>query len=231
MATSSPAAGGVPGPFVGATIVDLTMTFGPEITPVPGHPCAEIVPLHTHETHGRSNSIVRFSIHTGTHIDAPYHFDPRGRTIDQVPLDQLLRPAVLCDLRTRAAPQRAFTRADLQAGGLLPGTLRGCIPVLYSGWSAEHYRAPNFYTHNPYLDPDVASWLKEEGIAALAVDFAVDPAEPYPCHQVLLGAGIPLIENLIGLDRLDRREFTLIAFPTKIGGGNGGQARVAAVYT
>src|SRR5688572_11574194 len=144
MASSSPVSGPVPGPFVGATIVDLTMTFGPDITPVPGHPCAEIVPLHEHATHGRSNSIIRFSIHTGTHVDAPYHFDPDGRTMDQVPLDQLLRPAVLCDLRDAAAAEHAFSRADLERGGLVPGTLRGRIPVLYSGWSAEHYRAPDF---------------------------------------------------------------------------------------
>ena len=218
------------GPLAGATIVDLTMTFSPDITPVPGHPCAEIVPLHEHATHGRSNSIVRFSIHTGTHIDAPYHFFPNGLTMDQVPLDRLLRPAVLCDLRERATPQRPFTRADLEAGGLEAGNLRGRIPVLHSGWSAEHYQAPDFYTRNPYLAEDTARWLAAEGIAALAIDFAVDPAEPYPCHQILLGQSIPLIENLIGLDALGRREFTLIAFPTKIGGGNGGQARVAAVY-
>ena len=219
-----------PFPLVGATIVDLTMTFGPEITPVPGHPCAEIVPLHEHATHGRANSIVRFSIHTGTHIDAPYHFHANGETIDQVGLDRLLRPAVLCDLRERAEPQRPFTRADLEAAGLRAGELRGHIPVLFSGWSAAHYTAPDFYTHNPYLDEAAARWLRDEGISALAVDFAVDQAEPYACHVVLLGAGILLIENLIGLDRLDRREFTLVAFPTKIGGGNGGQARVAAVY-
>ena len=206
------------------------MTFSPEITPVPGHPCAEIVPLHEHATHGRSNSVVRFSIHTGTHVDAPYHFFPDGLTMDQVPLERLLRPAVLCDLRERAAPRRPFTHADLEAGGLAAGGLHGRIPVLYSGWSAAHYTAPDFYTHNPYLAEDAAGWLSEEGIAALAVDFAVDPAEPYACHQVLLGQGIPLIENLIGLDRVEQREFTLIAFPTKIGGGNGGQARVAAVY-
>ncbi len=214
----------------GATIVDLTMTFGPDLTPVPGHPCAEIVPLHEHATHGRSNSIVRFSIHTGTHIVAPYHFFADGLTIDQVPLDRLLRPAVLCDLRERAAPQRPFERADLEAGGLAPGSLRGRIPVLFAGWSAEHYRAPDYYTRNPYLSEDAARWLAAEAIAALAIDFSVDAGEPYPCHQILLGAGVPLIENLIGLERLDRREFTLIAFPTKIGGGNGGQSRVAAVY-
>ncbi|HZU07967.1 MAG TPA: cyclase family protein [Chloroflexota bacterium] len=218
-------------PLVGATIVDLTLTFSPAITPVPGHPCAEIIPLHEHATHGRSNSIVRFSIHTGTHIDAPYHFFPDGATIDRVPLDQLVRPAVLCDLRPYAAPRRAFTQADLEAGGLAPGTLAGRIPVLFSGWSAAHSCAPDFYTANPYLDPAAARWLVAEGIAALGLDFAVDPAEPYPCHQVLLGAGIPLIENLIGLDQLERREFTLVALPMKIGGGNGGPARVAALYT
>ena len=70
--------------------------------------------------------------------------------------------------------------------------------------------------------------MVEVGIVALAMDFSVDGAYPYPCHQILLGAGIPLIENLINLDQINRSEFTLMAFPLKIDGGDGAPARVLA---
>ncbi len=210
-------------------IIDLTLTFSSEITPVPGHPRATIAPWHLHEVHARSNSLLFFSIHTGTHVDAPYHFHREGATIDQVPLDRLIRPAVLCDLRPRARSRQPVTVADLEASGLAGRSLEGTIPVLFSGWAARAWNQPNLYAEHPYLDPAAAEWLARQRISALGLDFAVDPGEPYPCHLVLLGAGIPLIENLVNLDQIGQQDFTLIALPHKVHGGNGGQARVAAM--
>ena len=63
----------------------------------------------------------------------------------------------------------------------------------------------------------------------LAMDFSVDGHYPYPCHQILLAAGIPLIENLINLDHIDSSEFTMIALPLKIEKGDGAPARVLAI--
>jgi arylformamidase len=187
-------------------------------------------PITTHERDGRSNTKVVFSIHTSTHIDAPYHFYAGATTIDQVPLETLVGKAYLCDLRAVAEPGRALSVADLQAGGLPPEEqLRGSRPVLFANWAGPRWNTPDLYHGNPYLANETAEWLVEAGIAALALDFSVDEAYPYPCHQILLGAGIPLIENLINLDQIPTREFTLIALPLRVEGGDGGPARVLAM--
>ena len=66
-------------------LIDLSMTLGPEVEPVPGHPHFHSQPLTTLERDGVNNSLITLSIHTGTHIDAAYHFIQSGQTIDQIP--------------------------------------------------------------------------------------------------------------------------------------------------
>ncbi len=209
-------------------ICDLTMPLGSATTPVPNHPRVELTPLHTHERDGLSNTILRCSVHTGTHVDAPFHFVPDGLTMDQVPLERLIGPAWHCDLLGH--PRAPITVGELISGGLpQDGVLSGCIAVLNSGWADDHWNSEQLYTGNPYLDPQAATWLRDQGLLAVAVDFAVDREPPYPVHRVLLGAGIPIIENLIGLSRLPRSGFLIFALPAKIVGGNGGGARVVAL--
>ncbi|MFQ5859803.1 MAG: cyclase family protein [Anaerolineae bacterium] len=214
----------------GARLVDLTLPWSPECTPVPGHPPIQIEPLHTHTADGLSNSIARFSLHTATHIDAPYHFHADGLTIDRVPLDRLIAPATLVDLRSLARPGEAIRTAELWAAGVSADEdLSGRVVVCFTGWAADMWNTPDFYRGNPYLDEAAAGWLARREIAALGLDFSVDRGAPYPNHQLLLGRGIPLIENLINLDRIGRREFVIAALPLPVAGGNGGPARVVAL--
>lgn len=216
-------------------LIDLSIPWGPEIEPVPNNPRIFYVPINQHELQGYSTGYATFSIHTGTHIDAPYHFIRDGLTMEQVPLEWLNGPAVLLDLRTMTRPGRAFTVEIIRTAAGNPAELRDRRVVLWSGWAQEKWNDPAFYRDNPYLSNEGAQWLVDSGARALAVDFAVDggppkpPGQPkYPVHLITLGADVCLIENLINLDKIGRRHFTLIAMPVPIKGGNGGPARVAA---
>ena len=71
-------------------LIDLSLPLTTNVTVVPGHPTLSFHPIHTHETHGRSNTEMHASIHTGTHCDPPYHFVPGGKTIDQMPLERFM---------------------------------------------------------------------------------------------------------------------------------------------
>ena len=205
------------------------MPFSPRVTPLEGHPRILLKPITTHENEGRSNTEVLFSIHTGTHIDAPYHFYKNGLTIDQVPLEKLVGKAYLCDLRGIANSGTALELSHLQAAGVPPADrLRGNRLVLFADWAAPRWEREVLYQGNPYLAESTAEWLVKIGLDTLALDFSVDKASPYPCHQILLGAGIPLVENLVNLDQVGVREFTLIALPLKIEKGDGAPARVLA---
>ncbi len=82
-----------------AKIIDLTLTLGEEATVGPGHPPVILAPMHIHDEHGRSNTRMIFSIHTGTHVDVPYHFFSDGLTVDKFPLERLMGTAVKIDIR------------------------------------------------------------------------------------------------------------------------------------
>lgn len=210
-------------------IIDLSLVWSSDITPVPGLPAIRMSPLHTHERDQRSNTLAEFSIHTGTHVDSPYHFVPDGTTVDALPLERFYGPATKMDLREIAEPGVAIGREALQRNGLRPdGAMSGRLLVLHTGWAAAHWSSEDFYTQNPYLSEDAARLIVDSAPLALAVDFSVDNGVPHPIHRILLRAGIPLIENLINLDQLPAT-FILCAAPVKVERGDGGPVRAFAV--
>ncbi|WP_286886523.1 cyclase family protein [Aneurinibacillus sp. UBA3580] len=210
-------------------LVDLTMPWGPEVQPLKGHPSITFTPITTHEVEKRSNTEVLFSIHTGTHIDSPYHFFSDGKTIEQIPLDVFIGPALLVDVREVAKPNHEITLDELKtAGGLTEELVQGKRLVLWGDWASKHWNSKELYENNPYLSQEAAMWLRDAGVVAVGLDFAVDGAPPYPNHPILLGSEIPLIENLVNLEAIHAREFTLIALPLPVVGGDGSPARVVA---
>lgn len=212
-----------------ATYIDLTIPFGPDIQPLDGHPRVYFEPITTHQQEGRSNTRVIFSIHTGTHIDSPYHFYPDAPGIDAMPLDQLIGPAVMVDLTASSKPGEAISVEHLQNAVGDVQHLKNKRVLLRTDWATKHWNQPDLYTRNPYLSEEGAIWLKDQEIRALGLDFAVDKDFPYPNHYVFLGNFIVLIENLIHLGEIPQGEFMLMALPLKVVHGDGGPARVVAM--
>ena len=206
------------------------MPFSPAVTALEGHPNISMEPITTHKADGRSNTKIVFSIHTSTHIDSPQHFYSDGTTIDQMDLGIFYGKTYMCDLRQIAKPGHPLAIDDLKAGGLPnEDKLRNNRILMYADWAASRWTGPDLYKGNMYLSEETAHWLVGTGIVALAMDFSVDGHYPYPCHQILLAAGIPLIENLINIDQIGSAEFTMIALPLKIEKGDGAPARVLAI--
>lgn len=208
-------------------LADLTMPLSPRTIPVPGHPQPEFEPLHLLERDGVRNTIMRVSIHTGTHIDAPSHFIENGASIDEIEIDRFHRPGLRLDL-TDAAPGGPISLVQLEAAGFTADAARGSILLLATGWTDRTWKTERLYDDNPFLGPDAAEAVAEAGPSALGLDFAVDEQRPWPNHTVLLGAGVLLIENLMGLPALPDDDFEVIAFPLRLEGENGGPSRVVA---
>ena len=218
-------------------LIDLTLTLGSNrITPVPGLVSVEMEPLMTHESHARSNTKLTLATHVGTHVDAPYHFHPGGITVDDMPLERYMGPALLLDLRTLARRGTPISVANLQRAGGEREALRDQIAVLFTGWTERESGGPLFYSAGPYLSTEGAGYLAQCSVNAVAVDFPIDKLPPtsestihdFPAHRLLLGENIPLIENLINLDRLVGQTFELWALPIKLQGGDGAAARAVA---
>jgi len=218
-------------------LIDLTLTLGSDrVVPVPGliGVCTE--PLHTHESHARSNTKLTLATHIGTHVDAPYHFHADGTTVENMPLDRYMGPALLLDFREVAKGLTPLSVADIQQAGGTHEAVKGKIVVLFTGWAAAESGGVRFYSQGPYLSNEGAAYLAENGVNAVSVDFPIDKHPPspqstindFPVHRLLLGQGIPLIENLINLDQLVGREFELWALPIKLKDGDGAAARAVA---
>ncbi len=209
-------------------ILDLTMPFSEKTIPVPGHPHPRFEPLTSLEQDGVRNTTMTISIHTGTHIDAPSHFIADGAAIDEIPVDRFHRPGVRLDLTAMARPGEPITLEHLESAGFDPSESRGTILMLASGWTDQAWESERLYELNPYLAQDAAEALADASPSALGLDFAVDDAEPWPNHTILLGVGVLLIENLMRLPELPRDGFDVIAFPLRLVGENGAPARVIA---
>jgi kynurenine formamidase len=102
--------------------------------------------------------------HTGTHLDAPVHFFPSGKALDDYPLDTFFGPAVL--LRVSKGPFGVVTADDLINAG--EDVRPGDIVLIRTGWGAK-YGEPDYHTH-PSFTEDAAQWLVEQGAKIVGFD-------------------------------------------------------------
>ena len=184
--------------------------------------------------------------HGGTHLDAPHHFSEAGRTTEQIPLEQLVAPAVVVDVTAQAAKDRDYrlTRDDVLQFEKVNGPIaRGTIVLLRTGWS-RHWPAAKAYLGDdtpgdasklsfPSYGADAARLLVEErAVAALGIDTAsIDygRSTDFQVHRIAAARNVPGLENLTNLDRLPARGAVVIALPMKIEGGSGGPLRAVAL--
>ena len=173
--------------------------------------------------------------HTGTHIDAPYHFFQSGQTIDQLDLSLLTAsPILIADLRYKKAQER-ITWVDLEryAGRMQ----KGVMVLLCTGWSRNWNEA--HYSQHPFLDPDAAKKIFERGVKVIGVE-AMSPdeltEEKGDCgevHRVWLGQGGIIIENLCNLEKviesgIPEEEMRVSALPLNLVQCDGSPVRAVA---
>jgi kynurenine formamidase/D-alanyl-D-alanine dipeptidase len=183
--------------------------------------------------------------HGGTHLDAPIHFAEGGHTADEIPLEQLMAPAVVIDVATRAAADRDYrlAPADVAAWEKVHGRIpKGVIVLLRTGWGARWPDRGRYFgsdkpgdasgLHFPSYGAEAARLLVgERGVAAIGVDTAsIDygPSQDFIVHQVVLGANVPAFENVAHLDQVPETGAWVAALPMKIAGGSGGPLRIVA---
>jgi kynurenine formamidase len=177
--------------------------------------------------------------HGFTHVDAPAHFVADAPTIEATPLSRVVGSARVFDLRA-VAPNTAIDADALAARD--PGGRDGEILLLSAGWDLQRdSTTPAFWTEAPWLTRDAAEWLATRKPSAVAFDFPQDypirlllegkraPTEQHVTHDVLLRAGVTLIEYLVNTSALTRPRTFLCAAPLRIPGADGAPARVFAI--
>ena len=190
------------------------------------------------------------SEHGGTHLDAPVHFAKGHRSVDQIPLDQLVGEAFVVDVTSACASQPDYrvTIDDITAWERTNGELpAAAIVLLRTGYSrfwpdarrylgtSERGQAAVAKLHFPGLHPDAAKWLAEtKHVKAVGIDTAsIDYGQStmFETHRILYERDVPAFENLTNLDPLPARGAFIVALPMKIKGGTGAPLRAMAIVS
>jgi arylformamidase len=211
--------------------IDLSHRLVSDMSVAPGLPRPRFEPFLSHAA---SRSIyagqAEFEItrmflvgNSGTSLDSPYHRHAQLASVGQLPLERLAGLEGRC--------------LDATGGGPLsvdpPARLAGQAVLLRTGWD-RRWGAEDYWSGGPYLDDALAARLEEARVGLLGVDFAnVDDQRDLarPVHTRLLGAGILIVENLRGLDRLPADGFRLFALSPAIEGAAAAPVRVVAELT
>ena len=181
----------------------------------PGDPDVVVRPHAAHGDHGVRVDALECGSHTGTHVDAPAHIDPNGKTLDAYPPERFVFDAVRIDCRDLEA------REPIPAARIPEGDAD--LVACWTGWDG-HWDTDCYLDH-PYLLPEASQACVERGF-----DVAMDSLNPDPpptenatedepdglaAHHALLGNGLLILENLTDLDAVGDR-FELRAYPLAV---------------
>ncbi len=240
-----------PTPFPDGQWVDLTYDFSDQTIywPTDQHfKLTEVFGGRTPKGYFYHSNQFLASEHGGTHADAPIHFTESGITMERLPIEQFIGPAVVVDVRAQVQKDRDYQvkTDDLKkweaAHGRIPG---GSILLIQTGYGpfwprrqeylGTELRGPEGVAqlHFPGLSAEGAQWLvanrkcKAIGIETASIDFG--QSKLFETHQVLCNAGVAIIENVARLERLPPKGAYIVALPMKIKGGTGAPVRIAAL--
>ncbi|KAF9038235.1 hypothetical protein BJ165DRAFT_1532113 [Panaeolus papilionaceus] len=203
--------------------IDLSHPLDSDVQVYPGDPVMSSHPCTTIAKDGYNVTSLNMGSHTGTHLDAPYHFIQDGRKIEEILLEELVGPFVLVDLASEDDPRPTLKERQriTWEGHISPAlekhaeaTSHKTLPsilLIRTGWS-EHFKTPTYF-HHPYLTKDAAERVLEAGFRVIGVDTASPDETPidglggeegFGFHEVVLGSGSMIVENLTNLDSLVR---------------------------
>ena len=225
-------------------IIDLSHTIHDDIQIYPGDPAPSIKRGLTHEKDYCHVDVLTLGSHTGTHIDAPFHFLKKGKKIDQLPVQRFVGDGVLIDVSGKS------DRDLIDPGDIEPyenEIAEGDFVIFRTGRD-KYFGTPRYYLH-PYLSLEGAGLLVKMGISLVAIDaLNIDPTYygnmdsdsstkdlsneeeyGYPVHDILLGHDILIVENLCNLDKIKAVKGVYSFLPLKLKDSDGSPIRAVFI--
>ena len=209
--------------------IDLTLTISASLPGFPGSPKTQLIPWSNLKEDGYNLELLFLSSHTGTHLDAPYHFDKLGFKIDQIPIDRFTGKGII--IKLEKIKNKAITKLDITRFE----NKNGEIPIqssvfFFSGWQ-KNLNKNNYFTENPGLDISAAKYLVSKkinlvGIDSPSIDLGKD--ESFRVHQILAKKNILIVENLANLNKIKSKEFYFTILPLKLKNATGSPVRAIA---
>lgn len=210
-------------------LVDLTHPISTGMQVFPGDPEVRLHSALAMESDGVAVTGVQFGSHTGTHLDAPSHTVPGGRTLSEIGLEELTGETLVLHLPGLVADERIGWE---RLATLVPDTVPAIV-LLATGW--DRHFGSDLYLRHPVLCPQAAGELWRRGMRVLALDtLNPDPTLPsgqepaaFAVHELVLGGDGLIIENVRGAQRLPDRCRTGF-FPLRLEYADGAPVRAVA---
>ena len=217
-------------------VVDLSHSVTQDTQVYPGDPVPHLTQHSTIERDGFNLMSISMGSQSGTHVDAPYHFDNDTKRIDEIPLELFAGPAVVLDCGQLTARQTIDEQLlERVQPGQLGKVQAGDIVVFKTGWSA-HYGTDTYF-ENPFIDAALVELLLARGVLtfgldAINIDETPDDTHPgvgFPCHHLIAKAGGVICENLTNLAAVTWDRPLVSLLPMKFIGIDGAPVRAVAM--
>jgi arylformamidase len=207
-------------------IYDITLTITPGMPVWPGDPSVKLARINKIEDGANANvSQIDMSVHTGTHVDSPYHFLNHGKSVETLPLDVLIGAVQVVELPDSCS---VINSEALKTAGIQTRLER----VLFKTRNSHYWerKLTEFQTDFVGITEDGAQFLVDSGIRLVGIDYL--SIAPYkhsrPTHEILLKSDVVILEGA-NLSGVPAGNYELICLPMKLGGSDGAPARVVLI--
>ena len=193
----------------------------------PGSPNLKILKWSNYDLHQYDSEVIFTSTHLGTHMDAPIHFASSGEPVEGIPL----KKTVVLD-NTRVLKIIKNDHEYIGVNEIKKYNIEKNDTVLINtGWSSNKLK-DKYFKKNPGLSKMAAEYLSDLGINLVGIDSpSIDPAldKEFSSHKVFSSKSIPIVENLVNLDKIKKDNFIFIALPLKLKNCSGSPVRAVAI--
>jgi len=183
-------------------MIELSHRLYNKMPVYPGDPPFLMKVIKEHQKEGYLLYKFKGNMHTGTHLDAPYHFNPQGRKISDLTLAELINIAYIVDVKTDEIKPKH-----------LKSVKEDEIIIFRTGWSLK-WEKKEYFSKNPYLSHDCAEEIVKMGIKGIGIDApSVDAPGNVDNHFKLLSHDTWIVENLTNLDQIHLKRFKIFIIP------------------
>ena len=202
--------------------IDISIPLRKDMVHWPTDPVPPSIDFMHHKDKGKQITTSQMTInsHHGTHIDAPRHFNPGGTSIDEMPLDTIMGPVRVIEIKDT----ESIKPEELEAYDIQPGER-----ILFKTVNSSYYKLGKFAEDFVYISNEAAHYLYEKKISVVGIDYYAigsfrDRESLVEVHEVLVGNGIWAIEGL-NLSGVEPGNYEIICLPVNIEGGDAGWCR------
>ena len=210
--------------------IDLTLPISEKIPTFPGSPQPIFIQWENIKDDGYNLELLFLSSHTGTHLDAPYHFLEKGKKIHEISLNRLIINAILIKIRKRR--DQAITKTDIQKFEKKHGKIPNeSTIVFWTGWQ-KMIKNDSYFVNNPGLAVTAAKYLISKktnlvGIDSPSIDLGKE--KRFLVHHLFAKNDVLIVENLGNLDKIKSWKFQLAVLPMKLENATGAPVRAVGI--